>query len=125
MPLDPDALGILAFEKHFTGTGQAKASAIVDQFGLSPIRYYQRLNQLLDVPAALAAEPVLVNRLRRIRERRRDRLHGRPTTAAAANAWAAAAAVTLSLPRQRSVQHHVDHNVLTATSTFEEHPPRG
>jgi hypothetical protein len=39
-------------------------------YGLSPIRYYQRLNELLDTERALAAEPVLVNRLRRIRDSR-------------------------------------------------------
>jgi len=37
---------------------------------MSPVRYYQRLNLLIDVPAAMAAHPVLLGRLRRIRDRR-------------------------------------------------------
>jgi hypothetical protein len=36
-------------------------------FGVSATRYYQSLNVLLDKPGALAAEPVLVGRLRRLR----------------------------------------------------------
>ncbi len=38
--------------------------------GLTPVRYYQRLNQLADTEAALAHNPVLVNRLCRVRTNR-------------------------------------------------------
>lgn len=78
MPLDPDSLGILRFEKQPWRSATAKTQAIAEQFGLTPTRYYQRLNQLVDSPAALAAEPVLVNRLRRIRDERSVRIHSRP-----------------------------------------------
>ncbi|KAA0942908.1 DUF3263 domain-containing protein [Streptomyces apricus] len=41
------------------------------ELGLVPVRYYQVLNALLDTERALAHDPVTVNRLRRVRERRR------------------------------------------------------
>ena len=40
----------------------------VDKFGMSATRYYQTLNALIDDPAALAQDPLLVKRLRRLRE---------------------------------------------------------
>lgn len=48
-----------------------KEAAIREQFGISPTRYYQTLHALIDTPAALAAAPQLVHRLRRLREQRR------------------------------------------------------
>jgi len=69
--LSPRDAAILAFEARWWRTPGAKAQAIKDTFGLSTTRYHQALNRLLDSPAALAAEPVLVSRLRRIRESRR------------------------------------------------------
>ncbi|MEV4660403.1 DUF3263 domain-containing protein [Micromonospora echinofusca] len=61
---------ILAFERQWWRHAGAKEQAIRDTFGLSATRYYQLLNGLLDNPAALAAEPVLVGRLRRLRSSR-------------------------------------------------------
>ncbi|WP_433283598.1 DUF3263 domain-containing protein [Micromonospora sp. CA-244673] len=61
---------ILAFEQQWWKHAGAKEQAIRDTFGLSATRYYQLLNALLDQPAALAAEPVLVGRLRRLRSSR-------------------------------------------------------
>ncbi|MCT7351571.1 DUF3263 domain-containing protein [Streptomyces sp. 15-116A] len=62
---------ILALERRgFPGPG-VKERAIREELGLSPVRYYQLLNALLDDPRALAHDPVTVNRLRRIREKRR------------------------------------------------------
>jgi Protein of unknown function (DUF3263) len=49
----------------------AKEDAIRLLFRMTPVTYYRRLNLLLDTERALAAEPVLVNRLRRIRDSRR------------------------------------------------------
>ncbi|WP_408996230.1 DUF3263 domain-containing protein, partial [Streptomyces caniscabiei] len=40
--------------------------------GGPPVRYYQLLNALLDDPRALAHDPVTINRLRRVREARRE-----------------------------------------------------
>ncbi|MDX3802096.1 DUF3263 domain-containing protein [Streptomyces sp. AK04-3B] len=63
--------GILALERRgFLGPG-AKERAIREELDLSPVRYYQLLNALLDDARALAHDPVTVNRLRRVREARR------------------------------------------------------
>ncbi|WP_319459989.1 DUF3263 domain-containing protein [Micromonospora sp. RTP1Z1] len=61
---------ILAFEQQWWKHAGAKEQAIRDTFGLSATRYYQLLNVLLDHPAALAAEPLLIGRLRRLRSSR-------------------------------------------------------
>jgi hypothetical protein len=61
---------ILAFERLWWKHAGAKEQAIRDQFDLSATRYYQVLNGLLDNPAALAHDPVLVGRLRRLRSTR-------------------------------------------------------
>lgn len=61
---------ILAFERQWWKHAGAKEQAIRDTFGLSATRYYQLLNGLLDNPAALAHDAVLVSRLRRLRSTR-------------------------------------------------------
>ena len=45
----------------------AKEEAIRELFSMSATRYYQVLNALVDRPEALAADPMLVKRLRRLR----------------------------------------------------------
>ena len=69
-PLTDRELEILAFESKWWKHAGAKEQAIRDTFGLSSTRYYQLLNALLDNPAALEREPVLVGRLRRLRSAR-------------------------------------------------------
>jgi len=61
---------ILAFERKWWKHAGSKEQAIRDEFDLSATRYYQLLNGLLDNPAALANDPVLIGRLRRIRSTR-------------------------------------------------------
>ncbi len=61
---------MLAFERHWWRHAGAKETAIRDRFGVPPTRYYQVLNALVDRPAALAADPLLVKRLRRLRAAR-------------------------------------------------------
>lgn len=61
---------ILAFEKKWWRYAGAKESAISELFGMTAPRYYQVLNSLLDNPAALEADPILVKRLRRMRSQR-------------------------------------------------------
>lgn len=61
---------ILAFERQWWRYAGAKEQAIRDLFHMSPTRYYQTLNALLDDPAALAHDPALVKRLRRLRATR-------------------------------------------------------
>jgi hypothetical protein len=64
-------LQILAFERQWWRHAGAKEQAIRDTFDLSSTRYYQVLNGLLENPAALAVDPLLVKRLRRLRQARR------------------------------------------------------
>ncbi len=61
---------ILAFERQWWKYAGAKEQAVRELFGLSPTRYYQVLNALIDSPAALAHDPMLVKRLRRLRATR-------------------------------------------------------
>ena len=61
---------ILAFEARWWKHAGAKEQAIRDTFGISSTRYYQLLNALLDKPGAVAHDPVLVGRLRRLRATR-------------------------------------------------------
>jgi hypothetical protein len=61
---------ILAFEGKWWKHAGSKEQAIRDAFALSSTRYYQILNGLLDNPAALAHDPVLIGRLRRLRSTR-------------------------------------------------------
>ncbi|MFJ4414054.1 DUF3263 domain-containing protein [Streptomyces sp. NEAU-H3] len=70
-PLSARDRDVLALEgESFTGPG-AKERAVRERLGMSPTRYYQLLNALLDDPAAEAHAPVTVHRLRRVREARR------------------------------------------------------
>lgn len=61
---------VLAFERQWWKYAGAKEEAIKELFGLSATRYYQVLNALIDRPEALAADPMLVKRLRRLRASR-------------------------------------------------------
>ncbi|GAA4673681.1 hypothetical protein GCM10023226_08430 [Nocardioides nanhaiensis] len=61
---------ILEFERQWWKYAGAKESAVRDQFDMSSTRYYQVLNALIDRPEALAADPLLVRRLRRLRSQR-------------------------------------------------------
>ncbi|WP_203338492.1 DUF3263 domain-containing protein [Nocardioides limicola] len=61
---------ILAFERQWWKYAGAKEQAIRDQFDMSSTRYYQVLNALIDKPESLAADPLLVRRLRRLRAAR-------------------------------------------------------
>ncbi len=61
---------MLSFERQWWRHAGAKDTAIRDRFGVTPTRYYQVLNALLDRPDALAADPLLVRRLRRLRAAR-------------------------------------------------------
>ena len=71
----PDGLSerdeqVLAFERQWWKYAGAKESAIRELFDMSATRYYQVLNALIDDPAALAHDPMLIKRLRRMRSSR-------------------------------------------------------
>jgi hypothetical protein len=68
--LDKRELQILAFEGRWWKHAGSKEQAVRDTFGVSSTRYYHLLNGLLDNPAALEHDPVLVGRLRRLRSTR-------------------------------------------------------
>ncbi len=61
---------ILAFERQWWKYAGAKEQAIRELFDMSATRYYQVLNALIDDQAALAFDPMLVKRLRRMRASR-------------------------------------------------------
>ena len=61
---------ILEFERQWWKYAGAKEQGIRDLFEMSGTRYYQILNGLIDDPEALAADPMLVKRLRRMRSTR-------------------------------------------------------
>ena len=61
---------ILDFEHQWWKYAGAKDAAIKELFDLSTRSYYELLNNLIDREDALAASPLLVKRLRRLREAR-------------------------------------------------------
>ncbi|HJG80536.1 MAG TPA: DUF3263 domain-containing protein [Brevibacterium senegalense] len=61
---------ILEFERTWFTYGGAKDHAIRERFDLSAGAYFQRLSVLLDDPRAYAHDPILIKRLRRIRDSR-------------------------------------------------------
>lgn len=77
-PDDTDGLSdrdraVLAVERQSWSGPGAKEREIREQLGISPTRYYQLLNALLDDRRALEEDPVTVNRLRRVRDAKRER----------------------------------------------------
>jgi hypothetical protein len=68
--LSPRDQEILAFERQWWKYAGAKEQAIRELFDMSATRYYQVLNALIDRPDALACDPMLVKRLRRLRSAR-------------------------------------------------------
>jgi hypothetical protein len=62
---------ILDFERSWWMRDGSKEAAVKEELGLSSARYYQLLGSLLSRDDALAYDPLLVRRLRRLRDRRR------------------------------------------------------
>jgi hypothetical protein len=78
--LDVRSRDIIDFERGWWRFAGAKEQAIRERFDLSTTRYYELLNALLDDELALAYDPMLVRRLRRMRAaRQRDRAQRRAT----------------------------------------------
>ncbi|MEU0098969.1 DUF3263 domain-containing protein [Streptomyces sp. NPDC006267] len=78
-PPEPDAglsardRALLAMERRSWAGPGAKERAVREELGISPVRYYQLLNALIEDERALREDPVTVNRLRRVREAKRGR----------------------------------------------------
>lgn len=70
--LDDRQLRILAFEARAWQQHGRKAEAIREEFGFSAARYYRILGDLVDSPAALRHDPMLVKRLQRLRDARAE-----------------------------------------------------
>lgn len=69
---------ILDFERSWWSQPGPKETAIRERFELSPTRYYELLNEMLETDEAMAYDPLVVRRLRRLRDRRRrQRFEGR------------------------------------------------
>jgi hypothetical protein len=78
MPLTERDRSILDFERTWWNEPGPKEQAIRTRFELSATRYYQILNELLEDADALDYDPLVVRRLRRLRDRRRRaRFEGR------------------------------------------------
>ncbi|MFV0633731.1 DUF3263 domain-containing protein [Demequina sp.] len=69
--------GILTFEREWWKHAGAKEDAIRELFSMSSTQYYQVLGALIDTQAALAFDPMLVKRLRRMRAARQRGRAGR------------------------------------------------
>jgi hypothetical protein len=69
--LDPRSRQVLDFEREAWKLTVTKERAIRERFGFSPSRYHQLLHRIIDRPEALVYDPMLVRRLRRVREVRR------------------------------------------------------
>lgn len=64
--------GILEFERQWWKYSGAKEEAIRELFDMSATRYYQVINNLIDSPEAMEYDPMLIKRLRRMRESRQQ-----------------------------------------------------
>ena len=69
--LDERSREVLDFEREAWMLSVTKERAIRERFGFSPSRYHQLLHRVIDRPEALVYDPMLVRRLRRLREVRR------------------------------------------------------
>jgi hypothetical protein len=69
-PLTDRERAILDFEARAFQYAGYKEQAIRDTFDLTATRYYQLVNALIEEPAAIAYQPVVVKRLQRLRETR-------------------------------------------------------
>ncbi|UNS97649.1 DUF3263 domain-containing protein [Streptomyces tubbatahanensis] len=71
--LSDEDRAVLAFAARGWPSPGAKERAVRERLGMSPVRYYQYVNALLDDARAAEYDPVTVNRLRRLRQANRDR----------------------------------------------------
>lgn len=70
MPLTDRDRALLDFESEWRRHAGAKEEAIRADLGMSPARYYQLLGRLIDTTDAQEHDPMLVKRLRRLRDAR-------------------------------------------------------
>lgn len=75
--LDVRSKAVLDFERDWWRHPGSKERRIREALGLSSTRYHQLLNRVIDLPEALEYDPMLVRRLRRLREQRRRKRFAR------------------------------------------------
>ena len=75
--LDERSRDILDFEREWWKHPGPKEGRIRERFDISAARYHQLLHRIIDTPAALSYDPMLVRRLRRLREERRRKRYAR------------------------------------------------
>ena len=68
--LDERDVALLDFERQWWKQPGSKEQAVRERFRMSPTRYYQLVNALVEREAALRHDPMLVKRLRRARAAR-------------------------------------------------------
>jgi len=73
-PLTERELEMIRFESTWFTLDEDRHDAIRARFACSAEDYNRELNELIDLPAAMNADPLVVRRLRRLRERRRRQL---------------------------------------------------
>ena len=71
MELTEGERAVLDFERSWWTEPGPKDVAINERLEMSTTRYYELLNELIDRPEAEAHDPLVVRRLRRMRDRRR------------------------------------------------------
>ena len=76
MALTDRDYAILDFERSAWKSNDTKQKAIRNTFSISPARYYQLLDALIDKPEAVNFDPMVVKRLQRARKLRRSKKLG-------------------------------------------------
>lgn len=71
VPLTKLEIELIEFERTWWADDQPKEAAIAEQFSLTTAEYYEQLRALIDSDEALAHDPLVIRRLRRMRDRRR------------------------------------------------------
>ena len=76
VPLSKIEMSLIEFERTWWEDDQPKDQAIAEQFSLTTAEYYEQLHALIDSDEALEHDPLVVRRLRRMRDRRRRERFG-------------------------------------------------
>lgn len=71
MALTERDIAIIEFERTWWSEDSSKESIIRERFELSTTRYYELLGELIDSDEAYEHDPLVIRRLRRLRDRRR------------------------------------------------------
>ena len=71
MALTERDCAIIEFERTWWSEDASKESIIRERFELSTTRYYELLGELIDSDDAYTHDPLVIRRLRRLRDRRR------------------------------------------------------